>query len=223
MNDFAQENQYEECVDKAKSALKTESDALNMVFVIKSKMCHCLTKGGDASDAIKACSEALRIHSEDVNVLCDRADAYINNENYEEALHDFQRASQIDENSSRAKEGSQRVQKLLKQSKKRDYYKILGVPRNANKREITKAYRKLAMQWHPDLFQGEEKKAAEKKFIDIASAKEVLTDPEKRQKFDNGEDPLDPEQQANQGFNPFGQGFNPFGGQNGYTFKFTFN
>jgi DnaJ family protein C protein 3 len=79
------------------------------------------------------------------------------------------------------------------------------------------------MQWHPDLFQGEEKKAAEKKFIDIASAKEVLTDPEKRQKFDNGEDPLDPEQQVNQGFHPFGQGFNPFGGQSGYTFKFTFN
>ncbi len=43
-------------------------------------------KGDDASEAIRACSEALRIHSEDVNVLCDRADAYINNENYEEGL-----------------------------------------------------------------------------------------------------------------------------------------
>jgi DnaJ family protein C protein 3 len=86
MNDFAQENQFKECTDKAKAALKTESDALNMVFVIKSKMCHCLTKGGDASEAIKVCSEALRINSEDVNVLCDRADAYINNENYDEGL-----------------------------------------------------------------------------------------------------------------------------------------
>ncbi len=50
--------------------------------------------------------------------------------------------------------------------------------RNANKQEIIKAYRKLAQQWHPDNFQSEtEKKEAEKKFIDIASAKEVLTDP----------------------------------------------
>lgn len=50
--------------------------------------------------------------------------------------------------------------------------------RNANKQEIIKAYRKLAQQWHPDNFQLEsEKKEAEKKFIDIASAKEVLTDP----------------------------------------------
>lgn len=50
--------------------------------------------------------------------------------------------------------------------------------RTAQKKEILKAYRKLAQQWHPDNFQDEEeKKKAEKKFIDIAQAKEVLTDP----------------------------------------------
>ena len=63
------------------------------------------------------------------------------------------------------------------QASKRDYYKILGLRRNAGKKEITKAYRKLAQKWHPDNFQDEtEKKAAEKKFMDIAAAKEVLTD-----------------------------------------------
>jgi len=82
-------------------------------------------------------------------------------------------------------------------------------------------YRKAAQQWHPDNFQGDEKKVAEKKFIDIAAAKEVLTDPEKRQKYDNGEDPLDPESQQGQGFNPFQQGgFHSFHGQ---QFKFHFN
>lgn len=56
--------------------------------------------------------------------------------------------------------------------------------RSANKQEIIKAYRKLAQQWHPDNFQSEvEKKEAEKKFIDIASAKEVLTDPGQGQIF----------------------------------------
>lgn len=50
--------------------------------------------------------------------------------------------------------------------------------RNAQKKEILKVYRKLAMIWHPDKFEGEEeKKEAEKKFMDIAAAKEVLTDP----------------------------------------------
>ena len=55
---------------------------------------------------------------------------------------------------------------------------ILPPFRNAKKQEIIKAYRKLALQWHPDNFQNEEeKKKAEKKFIDIAAAKEVLSDP----------------------------------------------
>lgn len=50
--------------------------------------------------------------------------------------------------------------------------------RHATKREITKAYRKLAVKWHPDQFKdAEEKKKAEVKFIDIAAAKEVLSDP----------------------------------------------
>lgn len=55
---------------------------------------------------------------------------------------------------------------------------MLFFSRSANKQEIIKAYRKLAQQWHPDNFREEsEKKEAEKRFIDIASAKEVLTDP----------------------------------------------
>lgn len=85
------------------------------------------------------------------------------------------------------KEKLDRAQRLLKNANKRDYYKILGVPRDANKRQITKAYRKLAQEFHPDKFpEGEERSKAEKKFMSIADAKEVLTDPEKRRMFDNG-------------------------------------
>lgn len=55
---------------------------------------------------------------------------------------------------------------------------LLARFRNANKKDITKAYRTLAKQWHPDMFESEEdKKQAEKKFMDIAAAKEVLSDP----------------------------------------------
>lgn len=49
--------------------------------------------------------------------------------------------------------------------------------RTAQKQEIVKAYRKLAAQWHPDQYNGNDKNHAEKMFIDIAAAKEVLTDP----------------------------------------------
>ena len=64
----------------------------------------------------------------------------------------------------------------------KDYYKILGVDRNAQEKEIKKAYRKLARQHHPDVNPGD--KAAEERFKDINEAHEVLSDPEKRSKYD---------------------------------------
>src|SRR5690606_5602073 len=64
----------------------------------------------------------------------------------------------------------------------RDYYKILGVPKNATQDEIKKAYRKLAVKYHPDKNPGN--KEAERKFQEINEANEVLSDPEKRKKYD---------------------------------------
>lgn len=68
--------------------------------------------------------------------------------------------------------------------KYQDYYKILGINRNATQEEIRKAYRKLARKYHPDLKPPEKKAEAEKKFKEINEAYEVLSDPEKRAKYD---------------------------------------
>ena len=154
-------------------------------------------------------------------------------------MNDFRAALKIDKDNRRAHEGMQKAEKLKKRAGKRDYYKILDVRRNANNREIKKAYHKLAKVWHPDAFSSsseEEKKAAEKKFMDIRDAYEVLSDEEKRQRFDSGEDPLSAEEQAQQGGHGghygqpffFREGFNPFGGGGGggggggHTFSFHF-
>jgi len=64
----------------------------------------------------------------------------------------------------------------------KDYYKILGVDRNADEKEIKKAYRRLARQYHPDVNPGD--KAAEARFKEINEANEVLSDSEKRRKYD---------------------------------------
>jgi curved DNA-binding protein len=64
----------------------------------------------------------------------------------------------------------------------KDYYKTLGVDRNADEKEIKKAYRRLARQYHPDVNPGD--KAAEARFKEINEANEVLSDPEKRRKYD---------------------------------------
>jgi len=65
----------------------------------------------------------------------------------------------------------------------KDYYQILGVPRNASDADLKKAYRKLAMQYHPDRNPGREKWANEK-FKEINEAYGVLGDPEKRKQYD---------------------------------------
>ncbi len=67
---------------------------------------------------------------------------------------------------------------------KRDYYEILGVPRNASTEEIKKAYRRLAMQYHPDRAPADKKKEYEEKFKEISEAYAVLSDPEKRAQYD---------------------------------------
>ncbi len=82
-----------------------------------------------------------------------------------------------------------------------DYYEILGVPKSASERELKSAYRKQALQWHPDKNKSPE---AEKKFKEINEAYEVLSNPQKKQAYD---------QFGHSAFNQGGQpGAGPFGG-----------
>ena len=68
-------------------------------------------------------------------------------------------------------------------AEKRDYYEVLGVARESDGTEIKRAYRKLALKYHPDNYKGD-KKEAEAKFKELAEAYEVLSDAEKRQRYD---------------------------------------
>ncbi len=98
-----------------------------------------------------------------------------------------------------------------------DYYKTIGVPKNASLEDIKKAYRKLARKLHPDLNPNDNE--AHKKFQQINEANEVLSDPEKRKKYDQyGKDWKHAEQfeqakqqQGRQGFGGGGFGGDPFG------------
>ena len=97
----------------------------------------------------------------------------------------------------------------------KDFYQILGVSRTASDKDIKQAYRKLARKYHPDVNPGD--KSAEAKFKDINNAHEVLSDPEKRKKYDQFGDKWQYADQftGNQG-NPFGgaSGFRNAGGDN---------
>jgi molecular chaperone DnaJ len=107
---------------------------------------------------------------------------------------------------------------------KRDYYDVLGVPKNAADDEIKKAYRKLAMKHHPDRNQGDAAKAAEEKFKEAKEAYEMLSDPQKKAAYDQyGHAGVDPNMRGpggGEGFGGFAEAFGDifgdmFGGQRG--------
>ncbi len=93
-------------------------------------------------------------------------------------------------------------------AEKRDYYEVLGVSKNATADEIKKAYRKKAIQYHPDKNPGD--KEAEEKFKEAAEAYDVLSDSEKRAKYDQFGHSMGP-----QGFGGFGGGGGSYGGFGG--------
>ncbi|KAG9052657.1 hypothetical protein FS842_009453 [Serendipita sp. 407] len=163
--------------------------------------------------ADKWCSELLRMVNEDVDGLVGAGEVALKNEEWEEAVRYFDKAFQASGNSNHDIHAKlQRAQKLLKQAKKKDYYKVLGVSRDADVKTIKKAYRRAAIQAHPD------KGGTEAKMAAVNEAYEVLSNEELRTRYDNGDDPNDPESQ--QGGHPFHgspfqffqQGGSPFGG-----------
>ncbi|KAF9425020.1 hypothetical protein BGZ94_007922 [Podila epigama] len=215
-----------EAVNKAEGKMPKR-----LLLKVYSAACKAYTENKDTKNALKWCSSTLSLDESNVDGLVGRGMAHMLDDNFEEAIRDFTQAQELAGGQDRQiHEKLTRAQRLLKQSQQKDYYKILGVPRSATEREIKKAFRKQALQWHPDTYRGDmTPEQVEKKMASLNEAYEVLSDPELRQRFDNGEDPNDPQSQQN----PFGQGFgghpfffqqggSPFGQQGGFQFNFQF-
>ena len=155
--------------------------------------------------------------------LLQQSKAQLDSENFEAAINTLKKASEArPDKQDIVNPLMQNAQVALKRSKTKDYYKVLGVPNDADERQIKAAYRKISKIHHPDKAakQGLTKEEAEKKMASINEAYEVLSNPELRERFDRGDDPNSHEQQGN----PFGQGspfmFQQGGGGQQFQFKF---
>jgi len=240
---IAVEERYDDAIAKMAQVLATTenvSDLMSepsaaLMSLFNFQKCKIYEKKGDFKSGIDACEHATEgiDEYESIPIILKRAKLYEDLEDWDSAIKDYNRIRNIDRHYSGIDEKLEKAQKMKKRAKSRDYYKILGVSRRAKTKEIKSAYKKLAMKYHPDRCgKGETEGWTDEKctqeFRNIADAKEVLTDKEKRSMFDNGTDPLDAEEQAEQnrhghhGFNPFGHG-GPFGNRGGGGgFKFHF-
>ncbi|KAK4396337.1 DnaJ protein P58IPK [Sesamum angolense] len=146
-------------------------------------------------------------------ILDCRGEAKLLVEDWEGAVADLKSAAEKSPQDMSIRETLMKAERSLTLSQRKDWYKILGVSKTASISEIKKAYKKLALQWHPDK-NVDNREEAEAKFREIAAAYEILGDEEKRTRYDNGEDIDD------NGVGMGGGGFNPFGGGQQFTFHF---
>ncbi|KAH0609541.1 uncharacterized protein H6S33_013027 [Morchella sextelata] len=196
--------------------------------------CDSYTEMNSVKKGKPYCDEALRLNPSSIPGILAKANRLLEEELFEEAIRTLEVGPEDD---SRIKHKLQEAHTLLRRSKTKDYYKVIGVSRDASDREIKKAYRKLTKQYHPDKYRGDMTgEEVEKKMSSINEAYEVLSNPELRERFDNGDDPNSQErsnpfaqghpfmyrQGHGGGFpgggSPFGQGFP--GGSGGFKFQF---
>jgi len=184
--------QLEEAITKYTECLSLDKTNLKFNCVIYANRAAVWLKQKQWQKAFNDCTAAIGLDSDYIKAYNRRVQALYKLERFDEAVGDAEKALNLDPSSNELKQQVREAQIELKKSKRKNYYKILGVEKEATDKEIKKAFRKKAMLWHPDKFASateEEKKAAEEKFKEIGEAYEVLKDETMRKRYDAGVDP----------------------------------
>ncbi|EXJ64293.1 hypothetical protein A1O7_00629 [Cladophialophora yegresii CBS 114405] len=153
-------------------------------------------------EAVADCDQALKLDPSYMKARRTRAKATGESGDWEQAVKDLKALAEENASDAELAKELRNAELELKKSKRKDYYKILGIDKDAGDKDIERAYKKKAAVLHPDKTQGDKKK--EEEFKDCLEAKETLLDPQKRQMYDSGADLMEP-----------GMGF-PGGGMGGF-------
>jgi DnaJ homolog subfamily C member 7 len=188
-NSLFKENKLEEAYEKYNLAI--EVDPINKV--IGSKL-YCnkaavAIKMKNYDKAIDDSTKAIDLDTNYTKAYQRRAQCYMELDKWDEALTDLHKAKDLNPEDREIHTTIKKAEKQKKLASRKDYYKILGISKNANEQEIKKAYRKQAALNHPDRFTDEtEKQKQDGVFKDIGEAYDVLGDENKKRQYDSGVD-----------------------------------
>mmetsp|Transcript_13690 Transcript_13690/g.34406 ORF Transcript_13690/g.34406 Transcript_13690/m.34406 type:complete len:529 (-) Transcript_13690:137-1723(-) len=190
---LAKGNKLRQALTEYKKILQVEGlNNHNIESSVLRTLCTSFHQVNKFAEAVEWCTRGLEVIGGDETLLLEtRAESYLELEDFDGCENDARHLININQHNRKAHGLIQQVQKLRKMAARKDYYKILGVAKEASDVDIKKAYKSLARKWHPDKNR-DNVEEAEKMFHDIAEAYEVLADEEKRRLFDMGEDPNDP-------------------------------
>lgn len=201
-NGHFKSGRYQQALDVYTFALEIDPTNKGTNSKILNNRAMCFSKLKQWASAIEDCDRAIQLDPAYTKARKTRAKALGESGDWEEAVRAYKKiAEQSPEEPGIAKD-VRNAEMELKKSKRKDYYKILGVEKDATEQEIKKAYRKLAVIHHPDKNPGDA--GAEGRFKDIQEAHETLIDGERRERYDSGVDLMEP-----------GEGFGGGGGFGG--------
>lgn len=188
-NELVKSNKFAEAEAKYTEAINLDPFNKKLNSIIYSNRALTFMKRKQNLKALDDLNKSLELNPNYTKSLMRRAEVNMEREDYSAAIHDYGKIQQLDP-SANLKAKIQEARKKQKVTKKKDYYAILGVAKTATQDEIKKAYKKLALKYHPDRNSTKsdaEKDEATKKFKDIAEAHGVLSDKDKRKKYDLGQ------------------------------------
>ena len=238
-NEIFKQKKYEEAIEEYTKILEFDPNNKKFNSLILANRALCYQKLNKHVEALRDSNQSIKLNPFYARGYIKRGNVYMELKMFDDARADFQKAKDLDPNVAGVEGYLSEANQNAEKARKRDYYAILGVDKNADEKEIKRAYKKMAMKYHPDRNSESEesKKMAEKKFIDVNDAYSVLSDPKKRSMYDQGVDPLNPEEASGGGVHfggdaseilkmffgggsPFGFSTGGFG--NGGNIKFTF-
>lgn len=167
---------WQNAVDKYTAALDVDPNNKGTNSKILQNRALAFTKLRMHEQAIADCDKALALDPSYIKARKTKANALGLADRWEEAAREWKALSELDPEDRSLRQELRKAEMELKKSQRKDYYKILGVPKDADDKDIKKAYRKLAVIHHPDKNPGDE--AAEARFKDIGEAYETLSDPQ---------------------------------------------